>query len=400
MSTSLKLRLVGLVTTIAMFALPAADAFAGRAWNQVSLRSRTMRRLRNRVLVLLAGSLAIPAVAFSAGSWHILSAAPHGRATALACFHGTDCWVGAGRTMYASTDGGRSWHHQRIPPGLVPAGVSCPVSSDCWAIANTVRSGKVIATTDGGRSWHLQSLRGPIGDLKAISCTTGGVCVAVGSGPQSGYYSPLVFASTSDGGSRWSVKTVMVSGGGHEIVDAFMYGISCANASDCWAAGQRSNCPGGKCLGNLDTIEATTNGGRTWHLQHVPDTGDLFWDISCPNAHDCWAAGRTGEGTGARGVLVATTDGGARWTREQAPPGSRSMLGISCFTTTRCTATGWNGSTSLIAETSDGGRSWQPEALPAGASTLGSLTCSPHGYCLAAGLAGSGSTGAGILAAN
>jgi photosystem II stability/assembly factor-like uncharacterized protein len=99
-------------------------------------------------------------------------------------------------------------------------------------------------------------------------------------------------------------------------------------------------------------------------------------------------------------VLVATTDGGARWTREQAPPGSRSMLGISCFTTTRCTATGWNGSTSLIAETSDGGRSWQPEALPAGASTLGSLTCSPHGYCLAAGLAGSGSTGAGILAAN
>lgn len=32
MTTNLKLKLVGLLTTIAMFALPAADAFAGRNW--------------------------------------------------------------------------------------------------------------------------------------------------------------------------------------------------------------------------------------------------------------------------------------------------------------------------------------------------------------------------------
>jgi hypothetical protein len=32
MTTSLKLKLVGLLTTIAMVALPIADAFAGRSW--------------------------------------------------------------------------------------------------------------------------------------------------------------------------------------------------------------------------------------------------------------------------------------------------------------------------------------------------------------------------------
>jgi hypothetical protein len=32
MTTNLKLRLIGLATTIAMFALPAADAFANRGW--------------------------------------------------------------------------------------------------------------------------------------------------------------------------------------------------------------------------------------------------------------------------------------------------------------------------------------------------------------------------------
>lgn len=33
MTTNVKLKLIGLFTTIALFALPAADAFAGRAWS-------------------------------------------------------------------------------------------------------------------------------------------------------------------------------------------------------------------------------------------------------------------------------------------------------------------------------------------------------------------------------
>jgi hypothetical protein len=33
MTTSLKLKLIGLSTTIALFALPVADAFAGRNWS-------------------------------------------------------------------------------------------------------------------------------------------------------------------------------------------------------------------------------------------------------------------------------------------------------------------------------------------------------------------------------
>lgn len=32
MTTNIKLRLIGLFTTVALFALPVADAFAGRSW--------------------------------------------------------------------------------------------------------------------------------------------------------------------------------------------------------------------------------------------------------------------------------------------------------------------------------------------------------------------------------
>jgi hypothetical protein len=33
MTTNIKLKLVGLITTIALFALPVADAFAGHSWS-------------------------------------------------------------------------------------------------------------------------------------------------------------------------------------------------------------------------------------------------------------------------------------------------------------------------------------------------------------------------------
>jgi photosystem II stability/assembly factor-like uncharacterized protein len=78
---------------------------------------------------------------------------------------------------------------------------------------------------------------------------------------------------------------------------AYMYGISCADPQHCWASGQRSNCPVGRCVGNLATIEATTDGGRSWHMQPVPRTGDLLWDVSCPKASDCRAVGRTQRGS-------------------------------------------------------------------------------------------------------
>jgi photosystem II stability/assembly factor-like uncharacterized protein len=213
-----------------------------------------------------------------------------------------------------------------------------------------------------------------------------------------GFYSPLAFASTKDGGAHWSLKHVMVSGGGSQIVSSFMYAVSCANAEDCWAAGQRSNCPHGRCIGNLDTVEATKDGGATWHLQRTPHTGDLFWDISCPNSRDCWAAGRTGETGLRRGVVIATTDGGVHWHQQRTPPASLTFNGISCASARDCTAAGWSGSSGVIAKTTDGGAHWHLAAAPIGTFVLGSISCSPRGYCLA-----TGSTSAGqrpILAAN
>jgi photosystem II stability/assembly factor-like uncharacterized protein len=361
----------------------------------------TLRVAKRIASAVLAGVLVLSAPALATGGWHILSGAPAELGNTVTCFKGTDCWTPARGSIWASNDGGRSWHRQRIPPGGAVRAVSCISASDCWATFDRRRSAGVIATANGGRSWHVQPVPKGASDLERISCTPDGGCVAVGLGRRIGaFFAPLAFASTQDGGAHWSIKQLEVSGGPHQFVLAFMYGVSCANAHDCWAAGQRSNCPHGHCVGNLDTVEATRDGGATWHLQRTPNTGDLFWDISCPNVHDCWAAGRTGEGAGARGVVIATSDGGVHWQAQRTPSESRTFNGISCTSAGDCTATGWNGSTALIAKTTNGGATWYRVSAPAGVTGLGSISCSARGYCLATGSIGFGSAVRPILIAN
>jgi photosystem II stability/assembly factor-like uncharacterized protein len=362
-----------------------------------------LRRLRVGGQLALLGWLVVPALALAAGGWHIISGAPRvtGGGGGIACLHGTDCWTTGGGAVYASTNGGRSWRRQRVPQGDMPADISCTSAEDCWATFNTRKRAGVIATTNGGRSWHEQSLPGRASMLGGISCTADGACVAIGSGSRMGCcFSPLAFASTKDGGATWSLKQLAVSAGDGQTVLAYMYGVSCAAARDCWAVGQRSNCPRGRCVGNLDTIEATRDGGATWHLQPAPRTGDLFWAISCPNTHDCWTAGRTGEGPGASGVIIATTDGGAHWHQQPAPSETRTFTGISCTSAADCTATGWNGSVGVVVKTSDGGHRWHLVAALAGTSGLGEISCSARGYCLASASIGYGRIVTGTVAVN
>lgn len=125
-----------------------------------------------------------------------------------------------------------------------------------------------------------------------------------------------------------------------------------------------------------------------------------FWAISCTNTHDCWAAGRTGKGPGARGVIVATTDGGAHWHQQPAPSESRTFTGISCTSAADCTATGWNGSVGVVVKTTDGGHRWHLVAALAGTSGLGEISCSARGYCLATASICNGCIVTGTVAVN
>jgi photosystem II stability/assembly factor-like uncharacterized protein len=350
---------------------------------------------------VIALSPLVSTSALAAGGWHILSGAPAQLGSGVTCFDGKDCWTPSRGAMWASSDGGRSWRRQPIPVGALVREISCTSSRDCWATFDRGRFAGVMATTNGGRSWHIQPVPRRASDLGGISCTPDGGCVAAGLGLRMGpFFTPLVFASTKDRGAHWLLKRLLVSGGGNQIVLSVMYAVSCTDVEHCWAAGQRSNCPHGRCIGNLDTVEVTRDGGVTWRLQRTPDTGDLFWAISCPNVHDCWAAGRTGEGASARGVIVATTDGGARWHQQQTPASSRTFEGISCTSARDCTATGWNGASGVVAKTTDGGDHWQLLSPPAGASNLGTISCSRRGYCVAAGSSGAGPSPRPILAAN
>jgi photosystem II stability/assembly factor-like uncharacterized protein len=104
-------------------------------------------------------------------------------------------------------------------------GISCPTSSDCWAVgwkAGPSTGGAILATTDGGTSWAIQ--REPQYQLSAVSCPTSSACVAIGLADSS--------YATSDGGRNWT------AGGGMPEAE-WVAGVACPSASDCWAAGSR-----------------------------------------------------------------------------------------------------------------------------------------------------------------
>jgi len=65
------------------------------------------------------------------------------------------------------------------------AGMSCFVSSDCWAVGSdgTDTNGAIAVTTDGGTTWGAQTVPSGTGPLAGISCASTADCWAVGSDP-------------------------------------------------------------------------------------------------------------------------------------------------------------------------------------------------------------------------
>ena len=114
--------------------------------------------------------------------------------------------------------------HYPLPMRLY--GVSCPTTSDCWAVGGTDGYGPatVFATSDGGISWTPQSVPSDIGVLDGISCPTTSNCWAVGDGDTS---LPTVIATTNGGGT-WVEQSLPSN---FYIVRA----LDCPTTSDCFA---------------------------------------------------------------------------------------------------------------------------------------------------------------------
>jgi len=305
----------------------------------------------------------------------------------VSCVGGSDCWaVGA---VVGANGGGNS------SGGLIENwnGVS-------WSI--------VASPTPTGP--------GVVGEiLQGVSCASASSCVAVGySTDDTGANLHTVIDQWD--GSTWTSVPPADTGQAFDQLN----GVQCLAADDCWAVGNAGPVqqdpnflpifPG--AVGDQGLIEHWD--GSSWSLipsvaEPSPNGGYLN-GITCVNATDCWASGATTDTSGmASGILLQQWNG-VSWTDTSGSVPDSSMPGmlssVSCVSAVQCWALGslgpfggggggnfrpqaliesWNGS------------SWSVEPSPnvAALSLLNTVTCVRAVMCLAAGSAAVGSPGNG-----
>jgi hypothetical protein len=207
--------------------------------------------------------------------------------TAVSCASATSCT--AVGTYYTNNQGGdlalvEHWggHHWRVQgtPRVNHAtyvylnAVSCPHSNACTAVGDSqVASTLVVSSLAerwNGHHWRIEgSVHPPITNdtyLQGVSCPTADYCTAVGSsmsaaGPQI----PLAAAWTPSG---WTYETTTdpatpMTGGN----DAWLYGVSCTDASLCNAVGFYPGSGFYPGITGLVTLAETSAGG-VWNTGH------------------------------------------------------------------------------------------------------------------------------------
>lgn len=331
---------------------------------------------------------------------------------------GATLLAAANSGIWRSTDSGTTW--QRVLSGIqawsitpVPGGYAAlgvVPGPDAPALTQGVRTPELATSTDGVH-WHVTKAAEPSAAvtfgygyrlaLTGIGADATGIAV-----PDGGAFWPGAQPAyrTVDGGRHWTLLTVpgtgsadaadggiaMVPGGRTVFITAAGQGASCQGAvyesRDGGATWTRlnSSCQAYPLLGvqftsDLDgfavggltpkfgggqVVEATTDGGQTWHVIYRtqsfpagPSTSG-FLRIDMLGSGTGWAVAggcTTGQNGPCGGVVYVTTDGGAQWqaTRQQAISvaalGSGSAVAVD---------------QASAAVTSDDGKTWAAQTRP------------------------------------
>jgi hypothetical protein len=223
------------------------------------------------------------------------------------------------------------------------AGVSCTSNGVCQAVGDATIRGTTLALAErwNGTGWLLETTRKPSGafnsSLAGVSCTSTIACQAVG-----GAYtnSGLATLAESWNGTRWSLETTPPKPAG-AFSNSFA-AVSCASASACQAVGDI-----GTRSGQLTTAEGWN--GTRWSLETTPKQAKsstaFFQGVSCTAKNACQAVGYATTGTVGFGfVTMAEGWNGTTWSSEHTPnpAGALSVLaGASCTSTRACQAVGY-----------------------------------------------------------
>ncbi|HVA90456.1 MAG TPA: YCF48-related protein [Chloroflexota bacterium] len=267
-------------------------------------------------------------------------------------------------SIFATTDGGRTWHPQKPGTKWGLRGITCISTTTCYSVGFAETT---MVTTNAGRSWRDPHTPLSPQPLFRIACPTSVICIATGNSP--GGYIALVhrLLLTTNGAHTWSYPATPIDRTAYP-----MNGIACPSARVCYV------------VGGYATILVTSDAGRTWKQQHNPamDSSGLIpplTSVACASPRACVAVGGFPDG----GVILTTGDGGRTWT-SQAGPARSALTGVACPTARMCYVTGSGGT---IEQTADGGHTWT--LVDSGTSTsLNSIACHGPSFCVVVGDAG------------
>jgi hypothetical protein len=247
-----------------------------------------------------------------------LSSPPVDVLVGVACISASECWAagsnddqnGVGQTLVERWDG-TLW---TIVDSPNPSGsssfrtVTCASPAqpeECWAVGETVtgqqRAQTLIEEWDGS-AWSIVSSpnSGNYNDLLGVTCASHGDCWAVG------YYSGATNNQTLTehwNGISWAIVS---SPNTSTAQDNYLTAVACPSASDCLAVGYHAN--------GTSVFQTLTEqwDGNLWTIVSSPNPSGAqdseLWGVTCASAAQCWAAGYYAT-TGPPQTLVETWQG-------------------------------------------------------------------------------------------
>jgi hypothetical protein len=308
-----------------------------------------------------------------------LNLPPSNQFEAVSCPSSTDCFaLGFADDLFAALIehwNGTSWTVQTTPPNVYPNTLSCPTATACMAAGSSSQSTGVTETWDG-TSWTLTAASQPsMSNFGGLSCVSLTDCTVVGSNFKA---NSLTAAIEHWDGSGWSGQKppspVLPDGfqctGACTVRSSHLSGVDCLSARACTAVGG-SEVVTAVPLFSLTEDPSLTIGrnGNNWTAQASPNLGTLY-GASCTAPNACTAVGQ--DVPNALGIVSAVAErwDGAAWINETTPTirGARAAVlqSVSCTSAKACTAVGWWSAgfeTFTLAEAWNGSR-WAIEPTP------------------------------------
>ncbi len=249
--------------------------------------------------------------------------------------------------------------------------------------------------------------------LAAIGAACGQVPAVTGgsSHPVTASATPTVAASPPPaiGPVSWSTVSSPDPAGS---TGAWLGGLTCVTATNCWAAGYWNST--GSESDDQPLFEHDTGSG--WSIVDSPaipgSTSSRLQAMACAGAADCWAVGVYSDASGDQRGLIEHYTGGS-WTVVSSPnpagDGAINLEGVTCVTADECwavgggalTASGSSGVGTVIEEYTGSGWSIvpSPSASSGGTDELAAVTCVSASDCWAVGayLVAGGSDNQGLV---